>query len=228
MKRVVILCDGDFPRQERVLRYFKEASDVVCCDAAVLKLTEYYGSENLDSLPYKVHIVGDMDSLDEYHKRLYSSRVHRVPEQESNDQTKAFHYALTLQPQSITILGASGRRDDHTIANASLLADYAEYAEMLRESGRPAPEEIKAVNDYGTFIPILDSATMECEPGCEVSIFAFDPTLRIKSKGLQYPVDDTVFDIWWRATLNIALSDTFSLEMNHKSKALLFISAERR
>lgn len=223
MARVVILCDGDFPKQERSLRHLREATDLVCCDASIVKLTAYYGTERLEELPHKVHIVGDMDSLDAYHKRLYADYIHTVSEQETNDQTKAFHFALTLSPQSIIILGASGRRDDHTIANASLLADYAEELEQLQRE-----VELKAVNDYGTFIPILKSSAIECLKGCEVSIFSFDPTLQIKSEGLLYQVAGTKLDMWWRATLNIALSNSFSLEFSHRAKVLLFISAEQR
>ena len=62
----------------------------------------------------------------------------------------------------------------------------------------------------------------------KVSIFSFDPTLQIKSEGLLYQVAGTKLDMWWRATLNIALSNSFSLEFSHRAKVLLFISAEQR
>ena len=52
MARVVILCDGDFPKQERSLRHLREATDLVCCDASIVKLTAYYGTERLEAVSY--------------------------------------------------------------------------------------------------------------------------------------------------------------------------------
>lgn len=209
-KHVVILADGNFPQTAYPLSLLHKADVIICCDGAIVKLLKY---TNLQA----DYIVGDMDTLDEENKRRFKDIIHHNPDQETNDQTKAFHFALTLTPDRISILGATGGREDHTLGNISLLADYTRELEYL-----PFEPAIEIVTDYGVFNSYSDSCTVESAPGEQVSIFAFDPTLKIKSAGLKYPTDSVTFDLWWKATLNESLSDKFSLELSHPSRILVF------
>lgn len=159
-------------------------------------------------------IVGDMDSIPPELKARYADRLFPSRDQECNDLTKAFRHSLAYEPASITILGATGAREDHTLGNVSLLLDYAAQA--------PCPVNI--LTDFGRFEAIFDSATLSSEKGQEISIFCFDPTVKIKSAGLDYPVDNVVFDSLWKATLNVASGDEFSLELSHRCGVLLFFA----
>jgi len=71
-------------------------------------------------------VVGDMDSLPKALQERYSAIIYKESEQDDNDQTKAVRYVLTHYPEvsEIHILGATGRRADHTIGNLSLLMEY--------------------------------------------------------------------------------------------------------
>jgi thiamine pyrophosphokinase len=64
---------------------------------------------------------------------------------------------------------------------------------------------------------------MDCGTGRRVSIFSPDNSLRIHSEGLEWPLDNVVFDNWWKATLNRACDDRVRLEFNHKSIALIIL-----
>ena len=76
-------------------------------------------------------IVGDGDSLFAGDKgTLCSSFIYRETEQDTNDLSKAFHFLSVSGRQDITIMGATGKREDHTLGNISLLADYMEQAEV--------------------------------------------------------------------------------------------------
>ena len=209
-KHVVILADGNFPQTAYPLSLLHKADVIICCDGAIVKLLKY---TNLQA----DYIVGDMDTLDQENKVRFRDIIHHNPDQETNDQTKAFHFALTLTPTRISILGATGGREDHTLGNISLLAEYARELEHL-----PFEPAIEIVTDHGVFNAYSDSCTVESMPGEQVSIFAFDPTLKIKSAGLKYPTDSVTFDLWWKATLNESLSNKFSLELSHPSRILIF------
>ena len=209
-KHVVILADGNFPQTAYPLSLLHKADVIICCDGAIVKLLKY---TNLQAN----YIVGDMDTLDQENKSRFKDIIHHNPDQETNDQTKAFHFALTLSPTRISILGATGGREDHTLGNISLLAEYTRELEYL-----PFEPAIEIVTDYGVFNSYSDSCTVESAPGEQVSIFAFDPTLKIKSAGLKYPTDSVTFDLWWKATLNESLSNKFSLELSHPSRILIF------
>lgn len=222
---IVILADGSFPKASYPLSLLHKADIIICCDGAILKLLKY---TNL----HADYIVGDMDTLDEENKRKFHDIIIHNPDQETNDQTKAFRFALTLNPAHISILGATGGREDHTLGNISLLAEYSQELENLgniaSDYKMSCSEEllsrpsVEIVTDYGTFNSYSGSCTIESAAGEQISIFAFDPTLKIKSAGLKYPTDHVIFDFWWKATLNEACADKFSLELSHPSRILVF------
>ena len=203
---IAILAAGDFPRAEAPLRALREADVRICCDSA---------AENLVAAGMEPdRIVGDLDSLSAEFQERYADRISCISEQDDNDLTKAFHQALSMDPSRITIVGATGRREDHTLGNVSLLLDYA------REASCP----VEMITDYGRFTAIFDTATLPAVPGQQVSIFAFDNSLKITSAGLKYPTDAVVFDSLWKATLNEALSEAFTLTLSHSSGVLLFFA----
>lgn len=203
---IAILAAGDFPSAEAPLNALREADLRICCDSAAEALVAA-GME-------PDRIVGDLDSLSAYFRTRYADIITHVEEQDDNDLTKAFHLALKLNPARITIVGATGRREDHTLGNISLLLDYA------REAACP----VEILTDYGRFTTIFNSSTLPSKPGQPVSIFAFDNSLKIKSAGLEYPTDEVRFDSLWKATLNKALSETFTLTLSHPCGVLLFFA----
>ena len=205
-KNVVILAAGDFPRAEAPLAALCGADLRICCDSAAEALVAHGLAPD--------RIVGDLDSLSRGFRERFADRITQISEQDDNDLTKAFHLALTLAPSRITILGATGKREDHTLGNISLLLDYA------REASCP----VMMLTDYGRFETIFDTATLPSVPGQQISIFAFDNSLTIKSAGLKYPTDQVRFDTLWKATLNEALSSSFTLTLSHPSGVLLFFA----
>lgn len=206
---IAILAHGDFPSSGACLEVLRTADLRVCCDGAAASLI------NAGLEPD--YIVGDMDSLPGDLQARFADRIRRCSGQEDNDMTKAFHFALGLNPSRITILGATGAREDHTLGNISLLLDYAAEA--------PCPVEM--LTDYGRFAVIRDSATMNATPGQEISIFCFDSSVRITAEGLQYPTDKVVFDFLWKGTLNVALSDRFTLHLSHPCGVLVYFAGKR-
>lgn len=215
-----ILCDGSFPENPLVLERLLACDVVVCCDGAAKSFMKYRKPE---------FVVGDMDSLAPELKEVLSDQIYSVDEQETNDLSKAFRWVCSLLhvggghrlPKfSITIFGATGMREDHTLGNISLLADYAKH---LKDMG--ADGEVSIMTDYGTFFPVLDTTDFHFEKGQAVSIFAFDHTLRMESEGLEYPVCDVHFDMWWKASLNKAIGGSAQLRFSHPAKSLIYLSA---
>ena len=162
-----------------------------------------------------------MDSLSESMKRRYADIIVKVDEQEHNDQTKAFRWAIENidDISDIHILGATGEREDHTIGNISLLM---EYARMYDLEGMGI--NVEMVSDNSTIFAVTDSFDMDCGTGRKISIMTPDNSLRIKSEGLEWPLDEVVFDNWWKATLNRATQDTVKLTFSHRSIALIILN----
>ena len=217
---IVILADGNYPTAPYPLQLLENADYVVCCDASVLKLQGIAPS----------YIVGDMDTLSSEYAWKYKDIIHKSSCQETNDQTKAFSFALGLVPEGscadIHILGTTGGREDHTLGNISLLMEYTKNTgkeiapfNNLMHGGI----SVDIVTDHGVFTPHYNSFTRSCRPGQQISIISFDNTLRIKSDGLRYPTHNATFEFWWSGTLNESTGENFSLEFSHSAPVLLFM-----
>lgn len=206
---IVILANGDFPRHPFPLKQLSGADKIICCDGAAGALVNAGMEPDF--------IVGDLDSLDYTVRERFIERTIHIPEQDTNDLAKAFYYSLGLNPSKITILGATGKREDHTIGNISLLSNFAGKA------GFP----VEMTSDYGIFHPIFTTTTFKVKKGSRVSIFSLDCDLAMESAGLQYPLKGVVFDSWWKATLNIASSDSFTLSFP-SGRVIVFISHQEK
>ncbi len=202
----VILADGVFPVHPEPLAALRRARRIVCCDGATRKLR----AAGLEPAA----VVGDLDSLPAALKRLYADRLVRDPGQDDNDLAKAFRYCLRQGWRDLTILGATGLREDHALGNLSLLADFAREA------------RVRLVTDHGLFLPLLKSGRVRCRPGQPVSIFSFDPRTTITSARLTYPLKRLRLTRWWQATLNMAASRSF--ELRFKGGPLLVFLAHVR
>lgn len=215
--KVVIICDGKFPRTEYPHYLIRTADYIICCDGALKKFLRnslsIFGEERLPDL-----VIGDMDTLPASMQKKYAEIILKETEQEHNDQTKAVRWALNNLKgiETIHILGATGGRADHTIGNTSLLMEYTRMFDLKDIT-------IEMVSDDGTIFPINDTIEFECGPGRSISIFTPDNSLRIRSEGLMYPTDDVVFDNWWKATLNKTVQDNVRLELSHRSIALIML-----
>ena len=187
--QAVILANGEYPAHELPLRLLAEAQLVVCCDGAA---NEYISRGHTPDV-----IIGDGDSLLPEYKKRFSSIILQISDQETNDQTKAVHYLQSKGIRKIAIVGATGKREDHTLGNISLLVEYM-------RSGM----EVRTVTDYGTFIPVSDTQSFASYPGQQVSIINFGAE-GLKGEGLFYPLSD--FTNWWQGTLNEAIADEFTI-----------------
>ena len=196
----VILANGDYPSNEKPLQILEEAPIVVCCDGGA---NEYIAKGHLPNI-----IIGDGDSLSEENRLKHASLLHHIPDQETNDQTKAVQYLLAQGKRKIAIVGATGKREDHTIGNVSLLMEYMRMGAVVR-----------SYTDYGVFIPCKDTCTFNCNIGQQVSIFNFTAK-NLQSEGLAYPIYD--FTSWWQGTLNECTDTSFTIKA--EGEYLLFIN----
>ena len=220
MATAVIVGNGQFPEKEYPLYLLESADYVVCCDGALDTYLRHFSGRNLRRPDV---VVGDMDSLSKKTAERFRDIAVKIDEQETNDQSKAFHYILEHFPDvdTIHILGATGKREDHTIGNLSLLMEYAR--EMRRQDcGRTVSVDI--VSDWSTAFAITDSCTLDVGEGRSVSIICPDNSLNIKSEGLVWPTDNVVFDNLWQTTLNRASADRISLTFSHPSIALIILN----
>lgn len=219
----VIIGGGDFPKKEYPRELLRRADVIICCDSALdsfLRNRDKIFKDRRDPDA----IIGDMDSISRKHLQEYSDIAIKVEEQDDNDQTKAFRHLLEHWPEvkTVHLLGATGKREAHTIGN---LGQIMEYARLYGASGNPEDGKVyvDVVSDYSTAFALTDSCELFVGEGRAVSIFSPDNSLNIKSEGLVWQTSGVVFDNWWQATLNRASADVVKLTFSHKSMALVIL-----
>ncbi len=187
----VILGNGDFPSSTTPLALLESANFLCCCDGAAVGCI---------SRGYKPDaIVGDGDSLPEDFKETYRDIIHLEDEQEDNDLTKATRHCVRLGFRRIAYVGATGKREDHTLGNISLIERY------MSEMGLTPV----MFTDYGCFIPGCGTETFETFPRQQISIFNFTCN---KITGTGFRWDTYPYRSLWQGTLNEAKGDSVTIE----------------
>ena len=197
----VIIANGAFPRHPVPLSFLRTASRIICCDGATESLLENGFDPD--------HIVGDLDSLSQELQQRFSHCLHHDPDQYTNDLTKSIKFCEERQWNEITIVGATGKREDHSLGNIALLADYATSV------------GVQLITDYGVFTPILQSGSFESFAGQQISVFSLTPDTVFTFHGLKYPLTGQTLTSWWQGTLNEAAGNEFSIFMD-QGKVLVF------
>ena len=199
--KTVILANGTYPTHPVPLAALHAADLIVCCDGAAGKLVAH-GLE-------PAIIIGDLDSVPAAIKEKYAEILVLDSDQETNDLTKAVNWCIAAGMTEVAILGATGIREDHTLGNISLLAEYSRSIDAVM------------LTDTGFFRVYDHSVSVASHPGQQVSLFSIDPSLRVTSSGLKYPLTDLALHSWWRGTLNEAAGDCVSLDFKD-GKVIVF------
>lgn len=186
----VVLANGEYPVHPLPSEVLAKAPYVVCCDGAA---DEYIRRGNIPDA-----IIGDGDSLTKENMLRYGHLLHRISDQDTNDQTKAVNFLLAQGKQRIAIVGATGKREDHTLGNISLLIDYMRVG-----------ADVCTYTDYSAIIPCRDACSFPCRPGQQVSIINFT-ACNLHAERLVYPLSD--FTNWWQGTLNECTGIEFTIE----------------
>lgn len=187
---VVILANGDYPSDPLVKEILETAPYVICCDGAF----RHYMAEGHTPKA----IIGDGDSTTKEEKELTKGLFHSIAEQDDNDLTKAVHFAQSQGKQHLLLLGATGKREDHTLGNITLLNYYFHHG-----------IDATMLTDHGMFHMYNGNHQFVSFPHQQISIFNFNCTT-LKSTGLQYPLYP--LKEWWEGTLNEAEGEKFSIQ----------------
>jgi len=185
----VILAAGDFPKRGgEAWMLLEEAKRVVACDSAADAYRRRFGH-------WPTVVVGDMDSAKGALAVGSGCRVVRIAAQDDNDLAKAAAYCASRGWRNPVIVGACGKREDHTIGNIFRALDLG----------------LEIVTDNGRFVPLCGRKTFAVRPGAAVSVFATDPETRMESRGLEWPLKGVRFRNLYCATLNRATASRITL-----------------
>lgn len=222
-----IVANGEVPSSGLSMRLLRKMKRIICCDGALQKLS------SINIIPDVV--VGDGDSMagellqrktdSDSHSRDVAHNVsttrnvsingHEIPyypdrSEEYNDLQKALKYCMSKGYDNIVLMGCGGLREDHFIANLSIMAMYSKemHLTMLTENG--------------VFNVLRGSSSFRSLPGMQVSVFARSPHTKLTFTGLKYPVNDRSFNWLWEASLNEAAGEEFIVEASDDEPVVVY------
>ena len=199
---LVIIANGDFPEHSTPLKKLKNAKCIVACDGAVNLLEKKGFSPDV--------IIGDLDSISKKNKEKYKDIIIEAKDQSENDLRKAINYCIENKIEKLSIIGASGKREDHTIGNIFSLLNYNKL-------------NIKLLTDTGTFKCISVNQKIKSFKGQKVSLFSTENTIKITTSGLKYNFNNNYITSLFYGTLNESINDILNIKLSH-GKILIYQS----
>ncbi len=123
-------------------------------------------------------IIGDLDSITPATRRFFSSTpVIRVARQDNTDMEKALDYILSRSlAHEVIIIGAAGRRLDHTLGNLVALSHYARHLRVI------------ACGDGWHAFPVKSGELIHASTGTTVSLIPISDCRGVTLRGLKYPL----------------------------------------
>ena len=187
----VLLANGQYPEHKFPLQVLKEAKHIICLDGAVNTLCRNRLNPNI--------IIGDMDSIDNQLREKYSDIIIEDRDQDENDLRKALKWLDGNGYSDISILGATGLRDDHSIAN---------IFSILNQDFKI---EAKILTDYGIFQIVKNKVELSSFKGQPVSLFATKKGVKITTSGLKYSLKSDTLNYIYSGSLNESSSSRFTV-----------------
>lgn len=192
MKDTIIVSGGNI-HKDFALDFLKKNKTENTCLIAADRGVEFFMGTDLEPDV----AVGDFDSLSaegaKYMETLKHTEIRRLkPEKDDSDTQSAANYAIEQGTERIMILGATGNRIDHLMANFGLLmlgkikqvqivlVDAYNYISLI-ESGMILKKE-EQFGKYVSFFPIEGEVTGLTLKGFKYPLNSY--TLKVEDSGL--------------------------------------------
>ena len=185
--RTLILANGDAPTCELLNDLIESHELFIATDG---------GANTAVNLGVTPDIVcGDFDSIDMETARAAFPDAEFIPTPDQNmaDLEKAIQLAKERGASSITIVGASGGRIDHQLANHALLLKYAD----LNES-------ISIRDDLSEVWGVLGEIEIEAVIGDTISLIAMERISGVSISGVRWPLSDVPLHLGTLGVSNVA------------------------
>lgn len=169
--RAVIITGGSMTDYGYMKSMIRSGDTIICADSG------YDHAVNMGVIPRVV--VGDLDSISGIPEGVEIVRF--SPEKDYTDTEIAIQWARERGISEFLMLGATGNRLDHTLANMMLL------------TGMPTRGEKGVIIDEHNRIYYTEDEIIVDEPvGTILSVIPVTPCEGVSNSGLKYPLDGAV------------------------------------
>ena len=170
-RKSVVIANGDFVFNDRIRKQIESAVRIVCADGGANNLVDIDITPDL--------ILGDLDSiLSDTLRHFKDVEIIKDTDKNSTDTMKVINYELSKGVDELVLLGATGGRIDHTLANLSLLTRYEDVI------------KINIIDNNSEILFIKDSISFESQIGRKLSLMALGGNSSLTTKGLKWELNE--------------------------------------
>lgn len=187
---------------------------VICADGGLEKVKKLGLKPDL--------ILGDFDSVDssvlENYKQLEIETVTFPSEKDYTDMELAVEYAVQKGFKHVVMIGASGTRLDHTLANIQLLEKYHNMG-----------IDIEIIDNNNHIKIISDNADIKIkyEKDCFVSLVPVTETIEgLTLEGFKYPLNNVIVKRGTAFLISNEITQNIGRIILKKGTALVFSSKD--
>ncbi len=172
--KCIIIASGTVEYTRKISKTIKSAQLIVCADG---------GARHLKALDISPHVlIGDFDSIQKDDLLFYQKKNVEIisfsPKKNQTDSELCVNWALENSATDITMIGVTGTRMDHTLANILLL-------KKLAQKNIPA----RIINPNNEIFAVMKKTWINGSIGELLSIIPItEKVAGVTLKGLEYPL----------------------------------------
>ena len=172
--KCVIIANGDLEYTSDIIKIIKNAQMIISADG---------GARHLKTLNISPHVmIGDFDSISPDNYSFFKKKQAKIlnfPLKKNHTDTElCVSYALENKASDITLLGVTGSRLDHTLANIFLLKKLAKLN-----------IEARIINKHNEIFIVTDFIELKGRPKELLSIIPVTQNVTgVTLTGLEYPL----------------------------------------
>ncbi|GAB4139042.1 MAG: thiamine diphosphokinase [Ignavibacteriales bacterium] len=148
-------------------------------------------------------VIGDFDSIESstLNWAKKKSKLIQINRQNDTDVEKAIKYLIKEKFTEAIILGGTGDRLDHSIANIGFIIKYSNRIKLF------------LIHINSILYTISQATEFNVKKGETISLYAFDPKTKLTSSGLKYKLNNSSLMFGEKdSTSNVAASDKIKIE----------------
>ena len=156
-------------------------------------------------------IIGDLDTVD-INKSGSKSTIVNKEDQNKTDLEKSLEYCIAQNIKDIYIIGATGERDDHSLANIMIAQQYSDTL------------NIEMISNFFQIFFVNGSKEILEKKSRNLSMISLISDNKITTSGLEYNLSDQKLNSFSHGISNRIISDKCLIKA--KEKLILFIEIE--
>ena len=199
----VLVANGEKPVSNYAKQLIEQNNLRICVDSNLSFFKE------LDVEPDI--IIGDLDTI-EINKVSPKSTIVNEDDQNKTDLEKSLDYCIAKKIKNVFIIGATGERDDHNLANILIAQQYSDSL------------NIEMVTNFFQIFFVRESKEILEKKNRNLSMISSIDDNRITTSGLEYNLSDQKLNSFSHGISNRIISDKCLIKA--KEKLILFIEIE--